>query len=163
MPKLVDFLTDARVATYGLEVLAMERMGHSLADFSGCAERSSLSPADLLAIAHDALVAIAQLHVQANWLHLDIKPANLLLRRASSGASARSLDRVVLCDFEHARPVDLLLTKEREAPAGTVLFRSARADGLAAGLSVHPVPSWCAPCRARVVKSHPLHLHGRLR
>lgn len=148
MPRLSDFLT----TEYGLEVLSMERMGQSLAEFSASAERSTLSPADLFVIAHDALVAITQLHTQANWLHMDVKPANLLLRRApaasavgsSSGASARGLNRVVLCDFEHARPIDLLRTKEREDPAGTVLFRSARADGLAAGLDVHPVPSWYA-------------------
>jgi serine/threonine protein kinase len=105
---------------------------------------------DAARLAIDAIEALRSLHEDARWIHLDIKPANILLRRSGlsrpkvpSDGSAGGGNPVLLCDFEHARSIDLLMTKLQEQPAGTIQFRSVRQDLLAIGSqAVHPVPSW---------------------
>merc|ERR1712216_783413 len=93
-----------------------------------------------LGIASSAVRTMQLLHEKAGWLHMDIKPGNMLLRSMQTFPSENG---VVLCDFEHARPIELLLTKNSEPPTGTIQWRSIRQDRVAVGdKAAHPVPSW---------------------
>ena len=138
MPKLIDYMIDPTVHRFGCELLAMERIERSLADVASvCGE---MSADDFACIAVCSIATLHQLHERAAWVHMDIKPANMLLREMPS---ARGDNPVLLCDLEHARPIDVLLTKHMEQPAGTIQWRSIRQDRLALGdKAVHAVPSW---------------------
>ena len=122
-------------AMWSSSFLLMEYVENSLAQLAG----TITDETEFSKIAKFAIGALQKLH-QKEWLHLDIKPANMLLRRPSRNTTENP---VVLCDLEHARPMSVLQTKQKEEPGGTVAWRSIRQDRLALGDErVHEVPSW---------------------
>jgi serine/threonine protein kinase len=157
MPKMIDYFVDPTVHRFGCELLVMERIEQSLADLTTSeAQHATLTLRDVSRLAIDAIEALRSLHEEARWIHLDVKPANILLRwsglsRPKVVSDGPSGNPVLLCDFEHARSIDLLMTKLTEQPAGTIQFRSVRQDLLAiASKDVHPVPSWYPPLNSRM-------------
>ncbi len=89
----------------GLPYLVMEYVrGRTLRDV--LTERRRLNPDEALAIIEQMLAAIAAAH-RAGLVHRDVKPENVLVAEAPSGASANLVDSVVkVADFGLARAVE---------------------------------------------------------
>lgn len=89
----------------GLPYLVMEYVrGRTLRDV--LAERRRLRPDEALAIAEQMLAAIAAAH-RAGLVHRDVKPENVLVAEAPTGAGGNLVDSVVkVADFGLARAVE---------------------------------------------------------
>ena len=124
-----------------LELIVMQRLGRSIQSVwethisgrSGAERR--FSEHTIAHIAHGVLSALKRLHVDAGYVHNDLKPANILLGLEGSEAE----DAIYLVDFGSATPISALpsLSQQSEGTQGGRSKGSVVGSQLYASIAAH--------------------------
>ena len=101
-----------------LELIVMQRLGRSIQSVWKHTFRAGVVPRrfsehTIAHIAHGVLSALKRLHVDAGYVHNDLKPANILLGLEGSEAE----DAIYLVDFGGATPISTLPSLSQQVKA----------------------------------------------